>query len=80
MRTMSESARREREWLESEVRWAASLSDDERIQVLRDLLRTLQAIRSVKSAGELEREEEVRRVLDEEPGRARYRALCERLG
>ena len=71
---------RERRWLESEVRRAASLSDADRIRILRDLLRTAQAIRREKSSEDLQREEEVRRFLEEIPGRERYIALVERLG
>jgi len=71
-------AAREREWLESDVARAALLTDADRIRVLRDLLRTAAAIRRTKSPGDLRRDEEVRRAMDE-PGRARYRALVERL-
>jgi hypothetical protein len=69
---------REREWLEREVAWAANLTDADRVHILRDLLRTADAIRRGKTPGENRRAEEVRRLLDE-PGRARYRALIERL-
>jgi hypothetical protein len=69
---------RERQWLEREVACAASLSDADRVRILRDLLRTADAIRGGKSPEENARAEEVRRLLDE-PGRARYRALIERL-
>ncbi len=79
MELMTDGERREREWLEREVALAASLTDADRIRILRDLLRTADAIRSTKSAAQLEREEEVRRILEEEPGRRRYRALAERL-
>ena len=58
---------------------AADLTDADRIRILRDLLRTADAIRKSKSAEELRRDEEVRRSL-EEPGRQRYIALWERLG
>lgn len=71
--------RRDKEWLEGEVLRAAGLTDDDRIRILRDLLRTAEAIRRTKSAEQLRREEEVRRALDA-PGRARYIALSERLG
>ena len=77
---MTGGERRERAWLEGEVLLAASLSDADRIRILRDLLRTAEAIRRTKSAEELAREEEVRRALDENPGRERYAALAERLG
>lgn len=72
-------AQREREWLEAEVVAAASLEDNERVQILRDLLRTVDAIRAGKSPEELAREEQARRTLDA-PGKERYRALAERLG
>jgi hypothetical protein len=71
-------AAREREWLEGDVARAALLTDADRIRVLRDLLRTAAAIRRTKSPRELRRDEEIRRAMDE-PGRARYRALVERL-
>lgn len=71
---------KEREWLENEVRLAAPLTDADRIRILRDLLRTIDAISRGKSPEELRRDEEVRRRLDEEPGRRRYAALAERLG
>lgn len=76
---MTERDHRELEWLENEVRHAASLSDADRIKILRDLLRTADAIRSEKSAEEIERDEEVRRILNDLPGRERYAALAERL-
>jgi hypothetical protein len=69
---------REREWLESEVRLAASLTDADRIRILRDLLRTVDAIQRTKSPEDLRRQEEVRRILEEIPGRQRYAALAER--
>jgi hypothetical protein len=72
--------RREREWLESEVRLAASLSDRDRIRILRDLLRTVDAIQRSKTPVELRREAEIRALLEDEPARARYAALAERLG
>jgi hypothetical protein len=71
--------RREREWLEREVALAARLSDADRIRILEDLWQTVEAIRATKSPEQIEREERVRRELDE-PGRARYRALAARLG
>ncbi len=76
---MSERDRKEREGLAAEVAFAAGLSDADRIRILRDLLRTADAIRKSKSPDELRQDEEVRRIL-EEGGRARYIALCERLG
>lgn len=79
--TSREKARleRERQWLEREIEAARSLTDADRVRVLRDLLRTADAIRAAKGAVELEREEHVRRQLDRE-GKDRYRALVERLG
>jgi hypothetical protein len=76
---VAERDRREREWLESEVRGAASLSDADRIRILRDLLRTVEAIRRTKSEDELKREEEARRILEDEPALHNYRAWAERL-
>lgn len=70
---------REREWLEAEVAAARSLSDADRVRILRDLWRTAVAIRAGKSTEELEREDHVRRELDR-PGKDRYRALVERVG
>ena len=75
---MTERERRERAWLEGEVRRAAGLTDADRVRILQDLLRTADAIRRAKSPEELRREDEVRRSLDA-PGRARYIALAERL-
>ncbi len=72
--------RREREWLESEVRLAASLTDRDRIRILRDLLRTVDAIQRSKTPAELRREAEIRALLEDGPARARYAALAERLG
>jgi hypothetical protein len=69
---------RERQWLEHEVACAASLTDADRVRILRDLLRTADAIQRGKSPEENRRAEEARRLLDE-PGRARYRALVARL-
>ena len=77
---MTDRERREREWLEGEVRSAASLTDADRIRILRDLLRTADAIRRSKSPEQLRREEEVRRLLEDGPARERYAALAERLG
>lgn len=69
----------EYDWLRREVAAAASLTDADRIRILRDLLRTIEAIRRTKTPEQLRREEEVRRLLDEAPGRERYRRLAERL-
>ncbi|MBI2932192.1 MAG: hypothetical protein HYY16_11120 [Planctomycetes bacterium] len=68
----------EREWLEGEVRLAASLTDADRIRILRDLLRTVDAIRRTKTPEELKRDDEVRRLLDDDPARERYVAWAER--
>lgn len=68
---------REREWLEAEARMAASLTDADRIRILRDLRRTVDAIRRGKTEVELRREEEARR-LEDEPARERYIACLER--
>jgi len=76
---MTERDRSERAWLESEVTLAAALTDGDRIRILRDLLRTADAIQRTKSADELNRDEEVRRLLEEAPGRQRYSELIERL-
>jgi len=76
---MTERERREKEWLESEVELAASLTDSDRIRILRDLLRTVDAIRRAKSPAEIERDDEVRRLLEDEPALERYRRLAERL-
>ena len=80
MIVMNERERRGREWLEGEVACAAALTDSDRIRILRDLLRTADAIRRGKSDEDLRREEDVRRVLDEEPARRRYLAFVERHG
>ncbi len=77
---MKERERLELEWLGNEVSLAAALTDRDRICILRDLLRTAAAIRSSKTPEELARDEEVRRVLEDLPGRAHYLALAERLG
>lgn len=76
---MTERERREREWLEGEVALAASLTDADRIRILRDLLRTADAIRRTKSPEQLAQEEEVRRILEEIPGRTNYAAWIERM-
>ncbi len=76
---MTERERREKAWLEGEVRLAASLSDADRIRILRDLLRTAEAIQRTKSPDALRREEEVRRRLEDGPARERYAALAGRL-
>lgn len=77
--TGSERAKREREWLEGEVRLAAGLTDSDRVRILQDLLDTVEAIRRAKSPETIRREEEVLWILDREPGLRRYRALAERL-
>jgi hypothetical protein len=76
---MSERERLEREGLAAEVAFAADLTDADRIRILRDLLRTADAIRKSKSAEEIRRDDEIRRLL-EDPGRQRYIALSERIG
>jgi hypothetical protein len=68
----------EREWLEREAAWASRLTDQDRIRILRDLLRTVEAVRRTKSIEQLQREEEVRRILEDTPGRARYLEFCDR--
>ncbi|HLQ37460.1 MAG TPA: hypothetical protein VK348_06650 [Planctomycetota bacterium] len=74
----SEHERRERVWLELEVARYAHLSDAERVRIVEDLWLTAEAIRATKSTEQLHREELARLQMDEE-GRARYRALAERL-
>jgi len=76
---MSTRELREQEGLAAEVEFAADLTDADRIRILRDLLRTADAIRKSKSAEELQRDEEVRRSL-EEPRPQRYIGRWERLG
>lgn len=61
------------------MRLAASLTDADRIRILRDLLRTADAIRRGKSPEELRREEEAHRLLEILPARERALALAERL-
>ena len=78
MHEPSEHERREREWLQREVAYAAGLTDRERIEILEDLWQTIEAIRATKTPDQLRREELAQQELDE-PGRARYRALAERL-
>jgi hypothetical protein len=80
-RTAREKARleREREWLSREVAAARSLTDEDRVRILCDLLDAAAAIEATKSGEQREREERVRRELDR-PGKDRYRALAERLG
>ena len=58
---------------------AATLSDADRVAVLRDLLRTADAIRKSQSAEALRREEEIRYQLEELPACSRYIAFAERL-
>ena len=76
---MTEGERAERVWLESEIKLAATLTDAERIRIFKDLLRTAEAIQRTKSPEQLEREEEVRRLLEYEPAKARYAELVTRL-
>ncbi len=66
--------------MEREVARAARLTDADRIRILQDLWRTHVAIRRTKSPEALRRESEVRRILEEEPARARYRDWVRRLG
>lgn len=79
-RTAREEARleREREWLSREVDSTQSLTDEDRVRILCDLLDTAAAIQATKSEEQLRREEQVRREL-ERPGKDRYCALAERL-
>lgn len=70
----------ELDWLAREVKAASRLSDADRIRIFRDLLRTVDAIRATKTAEELRRDEEARRILEVEPGRANYLAWAERMG
>jgi len=72
---MTEREINERDSLENEVRLAERLTDADRIRILRDLLRTVDAIRRSKSPEELRREEEVRWRLEGAPARERYAAL-----
>lgn len=76
---MTEREIAERAWLENEVRLAEGLTDADRIRILRDLLRTIDAIRRSKSPEEITREEEVRWRLEDAPARERYAELVERL-
>ena len=76
---MSSGKDREREWLESEVRLAASLTDADRVHILEDLLRTAEEIRKTKTPEELVREEDVRRLLEDVPVRESLIALAKRL-
>jgi hypothetical protein len=64
--------RLEKEWLKREVARAASLTDADRIRILRDLLRTVDAIRRTKPPDQLRREGDVRRALEDAPARERY--------
>lgn len=74
-----ESPDTELEWLAREVRAAERLSDADRIRIFRDLLRTADAIRAMKTPEEIRREEEARRILEIEPGRANDLAWVERM-
>jgi hypothetical protein len=76
----SDRVPREEDWLTDEVLRADSLTDRDRIRILRDLLRTADAIRKTKTVHELEAEEEARRILEREPGLRRYIELAQRLG
>jgi hypothetical protein len=76
---MTERELNERAWLENEVQLAENLTDADRIRILRDLLRTVDAIRRNKSQEELRHEEEVRWRLELAPARERYAKLVERL-
>ena len=76
---MSSGIDRERDWLEREVRLAASLSDADRIRIVEDLFQTVEMIRRTKTPEELRREEEVRRLLEDVPVRVSLIALSERL-
>ena len=67
----------ELEWLKREVALAANLTDKNRIEILDDLWKTIEAIRRSKSPEDIRREEDARRALDA-PGRARFRELAER--
>ena len=69
----------ERASLARDVALAASLTDADRVRILRDLLRTADAIQKSKSPEQIRREAEVRRVLEDAPARERYIALAERL-
>jgi hypothetical protein len=73
-----ERARRERQWLRSEVALASGLDGAERIAILEDLWQTAELIRATKSPDQLRREELARQVLDA-PGLERNRALAARL-
>lgn len=77
--SMTERELLERAWIEDEVRLAERLTDADRIRILRDLLRTVDAIQRSKSPEELRREEEVRWRLEEAPARERYADFVERL-
>lgn len=78
-RIMDERERRNREWLEGEAALAATLTDADRVGILRSLLRAVAAIERSKPPEQLEREEQLLRA-EREAGLARYRALAERLG
>jgi len=75
---VNEGEQREREWLAREVAFSAELSDADRVRILRDLLRTADAIRKAKSQDDLRRDDEVRRRLEELPARQRYIAVWEK--
>lgn len=69
--------KREREWLEAKVAAARSLTDADRVRILRELELAEEARRASKDPEQLAREEQVRKYLDRQ-GKDRYRALAER--
>jgi hypothetical protein len=77
---MSAHGSRERERPDPDVRLAAGLTDQGRIRILRDLPRTAEAIQRTKPPDWLRREEDVRRLLEDDPALGRWAALAERLG
>jgi hypothetical protein len=76
---MTEGEKRERVWLDDEVKLASRLTDADRVRIFQDLLQTADAIQKNKTVEQLRREEEVRRLLEEAPGRERYFELMDRL-
>ena len=72
--------RTESEWLRGQVALAAGLTDADRVRILKDLLRTAEAIEKTKTPDQIERERRVRFELETAPGRARYLAWVDRLG
>lgn len=77
---MADRNEAESEWLRGQVALAAGLTDADRVRILRDLLRTAEAIEKTKGPDQLERERRVRFELETSPGRARYLAWVDRLG